>query len=146
DIPPGQDFAKEISAGIRNCSVVIAILTDHYTSRPWCLEEILQTKTLQQRGPLVVIDALESGEPRSFPWLGNAPVVVWKPQQTAGTCRTILWQSVREALRFHLNSLLLQQTAAQLPPTTRVNVLPSSPEPADLTKIQFVPDQRHCIL
>ena len=146
DIPPGQDFAKEISAGIRNCSVVIAILTDHYTSRPWCLEEILQTKKLEQRGPLVVIDALESGEPRSFPWLGNAPVVVWKPQQTAGTCLTILWQSVREALRFHLNSLLLQQTAAQLPPTTRVNVLPSSPEPADLTKIQVVPDQRHCIL
>jgi hypothetical protein len=146
DIPAGQDFAKEISAGIRNCSVVIAILTDHYTSRPWCLEEILLTKNLEQRGPLVVIDALESGEPRSFPWLGNAPVVVWKPQQTAGTCRTILWQSVREALRFHLNSLLLQQTAAHLPPTTRVNVLPSSPEPADLTRIHAVPDQRHCIL
>lgn len=151
DILAGQDFAKEIEAGIRNCSVVVAILTDHYTSRPWCLEEILLTKNLQQRGPLVVVDALETGEPRSFPWLGNAPVVVWKPHQVTGSCRTILWQSVREALRFHMNSLLLQQTAAQLPSNTCVNVLPSSPEPADLTKIQVGTDQvgtcqPHCIL
>ena len=135
DIPGGTDFASEIQSGLRNSSVVIAFLTDHYSSRPWCLEEIVMTKSRQPRGPLVVVDALEQGESRSFPWLGNAPVVVWKPELSLAACRTILWFALREALAFQLRTRQLEHTAATLLPGQKVTVLPSSPEPADLTTL-----------
>lgn len=146
DIRGGREFAGEINAGIRNCSVVLAFLTDHYSTRPWCLEEVVQVKSREPRGPLVVVNALEHGEMRSFPWLGNAPVVVWKPAQPDATARTILWQAVREALRFQLNADQLRRTAAQLPHPELVDILPSSPEPIDLARLAPVASRRRCIL
>lgn len=146
DIPGGQEFAVQIAAGIRNCSVVLAFLTDHYSTRPWCLDEVVQVKHREPRGPLVVIDALENGETRSFPWLGNAPVVVWKPAQPLDSSRTILWQAVREALRFQLNTEQLRQAAAQLPQPHLVDLLPCTPEPIDLARLPPLPDRRRCIL
>ncbi len=146
DIRGGRDFAAEIRTGIRNCSVVIAFLTDHYSGRPWCLEEILHTKTSAPRSPLIVVDALESGETRSFPWLGNTPVVVWKPAQPAVSVNTILWQAVRETLRFLLNTQQLQQIAANLPDSEQLDLLPTAPEPADLTQLPALPDRRRRIL
>ena len=146
DIRGGRDFSSEIRSGIRNCSIVIAFLTDHYSGRPWCLEEILHTKTSTPRSPLIVVDALERGETRSFPWLGNTPVVVWKPAQAAASVNTILWQAVRETLRFLLNRQQLQQVAANLPYSDQVDLLPTAPEPADLTQLPALSDRRRLIL
>jgi hypothetical protein len=146
DIRGGRKFAEEIAAGIRNCSVVLTFLTDHYSTRPWCLEEVVQVKHREPRGPLVVIDALENGETRSFPWLGNAPVVVWKPTQPLATARTILWQAAREALRFQLNTEQLRKAAAQLPQPELADLLPCSPEPIDLARLPPHRDRRRCIL
>jgi hypothetical protein len=64
-IASSQDFADAISAGIRDCSVMLAFQTDHYSSRPWCRREVLEAKRLGTH--VLIVDALQSGEARSFP-------------------------------------------------------------------------------
>ncbi|MEX8517768.1 MAG: TIR domain-containing protein [Leptothrix sp. (in: b-proteobacteria)] len=80
DIPTGSEFAKAIAQGVARSSLLV-ILTDAYASREWCREEILLAKEHQR--PVVVIDALDGCETRSFPYLGNVPRIRWSgdPQQ-----------------------------------------------------------------
>jgi hypothetical protein len=108
-IRPGADFAEEISSGLRDSSIVIAFLTDHYASRPWCQREVLDAKRLG--APILVVDALASGEPRNFPYLGNVPTVHWTGAHPEVEARQIVSRAVREALRFKHNRALLQQRA-----------------------------------
>ena len=74
DIPTGSEFAKAIESGIARTSLLV-ILTDAYATREWCREEILLAKEHQR--PVVVIDALNGYETRSFPYLGNVPRIRW---------------------------------------------------------------------
>jgi hypothetical protein len=126
-IRPGQSFASEISAGLQDSTIVVAFLTDHYASRPWCQREILEAKQLG--APILVVDALQSGEPRNFPYLGNLPTIHWTtpapnspsvPSSMAATAdasanspkaeaRRIVIRAVREALRFRHNRAVLER-------------------------------------
>ncbi len=72
DIPAGLHFDRVILAEIRR-SAVLAILTDAYSSREWCRREVLEAKRHQV--PMVVADCLEEHDPRSFPYLGNVPML-----------------------------------------------------------------------
>ncbi len=74
DIGAGSRFADDIAAGVRGASM-LCVLTDNYASREWCRREVLEAKRAQR--PIVVVDALTSREVRSFPYLGNLPVVRW---------------------------------------------------------------------
>ncbi len=74
DIPGGSLFAQQIADGIEDCSL-LCVLTDNYASREWCHREILLAKEKQR--PIAVIDALNTQEVRSFPYLGNLPVIRW---------------------------------------------------------------------
>lgn len=105
DIPPSGDFAKEIEAGIRDCSIVIGFLTDEYASRPWCQREIMDAKRLGV--PILVVDALESGEPRNYTYLGNLPTVHWSGTAPKSEARRIVSRAVRETLRFMHNRAIL---------------------------------------
>jgi hypothetical protein len=80
DIAVGSEFAKAIEAGVKDTSL-LCVLTDHYASREWCRKEILLAKEHQR--PIVVIDGLKSQEIRSFPYLGNVPVVRWRDDPVA---------------------------------------------------------------
>ncbi|AIE83770.1 TIR domain-containing protein [Fimbriimonas ginsengisoli] len=91
-IAPGYEFAKEIEDGIRG-STVIALVTDRYSSRPWCRKEILLAKAY--RRPIVVVDALEKEELRSFPYLGNCRVLRWTED-----AYSIVLAALSETLRF----------------------------------------------
>ena len=81
DIPTGSEFAKAIDQGVRSSSL-LAVLTDSYATREWCREEILLAKEHQR--PVVVVDALEASEARSFPYLGNVPRIRWDDDPQAG--------------------------------------------------------------
>ncbi|HVR41611.1 MAG TPA: toll/interleukin-1 receptor domain-containing protein, partial [Thermoanaerobaculia bacterium] len=72
DILPGTTFAKVIESRIRK-SIVLVVLTDTFASREWCRLEVLTARRLSV--PVVVLHALKDREPRSFPYLGNVPVV-----------------------------------------------------------------------
>ena len=77
DIPPGRSFSSVILEAISG-GVLMAVQTDTYSSREWCRREVLAAK--RAGVPMVVVDALEAGEHRAFPYLGNAPVVRMNPK------------------------------------------------------------------
>ena len=121
EIAPSQQFANAISAGVRDCSIMLAFYTDHYSSRPWCRREVLEAK---RRGAhILIVDALEAGEPRSFPYGGNVPVIRWRDSEPEVDARRVIDRAVLEALRFKHNRATLENNAA---PGERV--LPTAPE------------------
>ena len=78
DIPPGRRFSSVILEAISG-GVLLVVQTDTYSSREWCRREVLAAKLAGV--PMVVVDALAVGEPRAFPYLGNAPVVRMNPSR-----------------------------------------------------------------
>lgn len=121
EIATSQKFADAISAGIRDCSIMLAFHTDQYSSRPWCRREVLEAKRLGAH--ILLVDALESGEPRRFPYGGNVPTVRWQFRDPAVDARRVIDRAVLEALRFKHNRALLE--AAAEPSDI---VLPTAPE------------------
>ena len=113
DIAPGFDFRTEIEENIER-SVLVVLLTDHYASRTWCRREVLWAK--RNNCPLVVVHAVRNREERSFPYLGNTPVIRIavqdfdaNPQQN-NWCAQVVALALNEMLRFcwfraHLNDL-----------------------------------------
>lgn len=75
EIPPGFPFAREIEDRIGE-SILLVIRTDAYGTREWCQREVLAAKRVGV--PVVVVDALESAERRSFPYLGNVPTIRYR--------------------------------------------------------------------
>jgi hypothetical protein len=64
----GQQFSQNIGHG-----ALIAIETDAYHGRPWCNWEILEAKRLGRA--IVVMDVSLIGTGRTFPYIGNVPLV-----------------------------------------------------------------------
>jgi len=79
DISTGSRFKDAIERGVSDAAL-LAVLTDSYSSRSWCRREILLAKHYQR--PVVVVDAVQQREIRSFPYAGNTPVIRWngRPQ------------------------------------------------------------------
>jgi hypothetical protein len=106
DIPPGSDFSTEIEGNIER-SAVVAFQTDAYSSRPWCRRELLVAK--RHGCPVVVVNAVVSGEERTFPYLGNTPSLRWEPQgpdRSRDVVDLALYEVLRATYtRFHLKSL-----------------------------------------
>jgi hypothetical protein len=69
-IQPGKDFAAAIEQGIRD-TAVLALVIDHYSSRPWCRREVLYAK--KHRWPFVVVNALTGVDIRAFPYRAHGP-------------------------------------------------------------------------
>lgn len=109
DIAPGQEFEDAIRAGIRDCSIMLAFHTDQYGSRPWCRREVLEAK--EYGAHILVVDALESGESRSFPYAGNVPIIRWQFRDPQIDARRVIDRAVLEALRFKHNRATLEALA-----------------------------------
>lgn len=82
DIGFGADFARVIEDNAGKC-VVVAFVSDTYASRAWCRREVITAKS--NHCPIVVVNAIASGERRSFPYLGNVPTIRWD-----GSCASIV--------------------------------------------------------
>lgn len=76
DIPAGLRFNKVILQKVK-VSAVVAIHTDSYSSREWCRREIIEAK--RWNVPLVVANCISDLDERSFPYMGNVPVVRMDP-------------------------------------------------------------------
>lgn len=74
DIANGYDFENEIAQGVKNSALVV-FQTDEYSTREWCRIEIITAK--KYKSPIVIVNAVKSGEKRSFPYIGNAPSIRW---------------------------------------------------------------------
>lgn len=75
DIATGSRLAKAIERGVADAAL-LAVVTDSYSSRSWCRREVLLAK--QHQRPVVIVDAVQEGEVRRFPYAGNTPVIRWK--------------------------------------------------------------------
>ena len=76
DIPAGTKLLDVIYHHIGK-SIFLAIHTDNYSSSPWCRTEVIEAKRMGV--PMIVVDCLRSGDERSFPYLGNVPVIRMDP-------------------------------------------------------------------
>lgn len=121
-IPGGSLFAEEIEDGVRD-SALLALVTKNYSSREWCRREMLIAKRHQR--PLVVVDASEGVEIRSFPYGGNTPRIRW----IEGGARAAVDLLLKEALR-HRHSLLVLEAGKR----ENDHVLASPPEPTTVCR------------
>jgi len=83
DIAPGYPFEKELEANIQR-SVVVIFQTDAYASREWCQREIIMAK--QYKCPIVVVNVVNKGEKRNFPYLGNVPTLRCERNKLSDDC------------------------------------------------------------
>lgn len=72
DILDGNDFTKHISNGIIS-SLLVVMNSDVYADREWCRNELLEAKWNDV--PTVVVNCVRKGVKRSFPYIGNCPMV-----------------------------------------------------------------------
>lgn len=78
DIPAGLRFNKVLLQKVK-VSAVVAIHTDSYSSREWCRREIIEAK--RWNVPLVVANCVTDIDERSFPYMGNVPLVRMDPDK-----------------------------------------------------------------
>lgn len=66
--PPDRVLEEEVRR-----SAILVVYSDSFSSREWCGREVLVAK--ESGRPIVVADCIEGVDERSFPYLGNVPVV-----------------------------------------------------------------------
>lgn len=124
----GYDFAEAIETNVE-ASALIVFQTDLYASRDWCQMEALTAKI--HKCPIVVVNALEKGEKRSFPYLGNVPTVRWNKGGEAN----VLAAAMDQVLKNLYTTCLLKKIAALYGHPERY-VLASPPELLDFVEIR----------
>jgi hypothetical protein len=97
ELLPGEDFEdrfeKEISRG-----TLLAIVSDIYDSRPWCVFELTTAK--RARRPIILADVGEVRTSRTFPYGANLPKIrVDARAPGTGWIEQLLVQAVTEGLR-----------------------------------------------
>lgn len=72
DILDGYDFEKQIKANVEK-SLIMILETNTYSEREWCRIEALAGK--MNRVPGIVVSLVSGSVKRSFPYLGNVPII-----------------------------------------------------------------------
>ena len=121
----GEDFGRVLDENVTK-GPVIAVVTDAYAASVWCGQEILEAKAARQ--PVVVIDAIEKGHERSFPYLGNGPVTRWHADQPHVTYRSVEMLAIRETLRRTYLPLRVEHMCRMAGVPNVGIVLPRAPE------------------
>ena len=133
DIPPAEKFEAEIQKGLQDCSIVVVFLSDHYATRPYCQWEVLVSKRLGL--PMLLVDNLERGETRSFPYLGNIPTIHWNSQDRKASRIRVVFRALRETLRYLHNRASLTSLWINTPREEEQDIiLATSPEAITLSR------------
>lgn len=120
DIPAGLRFDKVILQRLK-VSAVVAVYTDSYSSREWCRREIIEAK--RSNVPLVVANCMKDVDERSFPYMGNVPVVRMDPD-TADRIDYIITRLLDEVLKDYLWRCRVKLATA----SKKVQFVPRPPE------------------
>jgi hypothetical protein len=124
DIAAGFEFENEINAGIDSAAFVV-VHTDAYASRVWCQHEVIRAK--RHLRPIVVVHAIEEGEPRSFPYIGNVPTIRWRPDDTS-RLEAVIGLVLREVLRAEYFQQHFDDLKKLFDVPDEVRALPRAPE------------------
>jgi hypothetical protein len=124
DIAAGFSFENEINAGIDTAAFAV-VHTDAYASRVWCQHEVIRAK--RHGRPIVVIHAIEEGEARSFPYIGNVPTIRWRAEEP-GRVEAVVGLVLREVLRTEYFQQHFDDLKKLFDVPTTVRALPRAPE------------------
>ncbi|WP_192179973.1 toll/interleukin-1 receptor domain-containing protein [Mesorhizobium amorphae] len=134
ELMPGENyedrFKEEIGRG-----TLLAIVSDVYDSRPWCVFELTQAK--RWRRPIVLADVGGRRISRTYPYGANVPRVRVRPD-TGDTSwiELLLVETMSEGLRCDL----FEQQATEASPTDTL-VLPRPPELFDIIHRDALPSR-----
>lgn len=133
-IPAGFPPDRVLEEEVRR-SAILVVYSDSFSSREWCGREVLVAK--ENDRPIVVADCIEGVDERSFPYLGNVPVVRLGSQLTRRVERVVgrlldeifkdfLWRCRTAALSRDNPHVKFVARAPEL--LTAVNTKAASPE------------------
>lgn len=125
ELTPGETYSKRFEEEIEHCTL-LAIVSDVYDSRPWCIFELTAAK--RARRPIVLADIGMGRTSRTYPYGANLPRVKVRPEPS-GTIWIVplLVETMSEGLRC---DLFLRQAKLACPDDTLV--LPRPPELFDV--------------
>jgi hypothetical protein len=131
ELMPGEDFRARFEREIGH-GTLLAIVSDSYDSRPWCVFELTTAK--RARRPIVLADVGRARTSRTFPYGANLPKVRVKPDENAEWIERLLVDVLSEGLRCDIfvsdAELRAQATTVEAP-----IILPRPPELFDLAEL-----------
>lgn len=134
DIPAGLHFDEVLLHQVR-VSAMVAIHTDSYSSREWCRKEIIEAKTWNV--PLVIANSISTVDERSFPYMGNVPLVRLGHDVTdVGRIDIVVGRLLEEVLKDYLWRCQTHEIRATL--SVRAIFIPRPPELISLSCIPTV--------
>lgn len=95
DLPITRSYRGQFEATIKN-SIFVVIQTDSYSTRPFCQWELLKAK--EHNRPILILQKLERGEERAFPYAGNVPTRIFQ-NVTPSSIEKMLLEIMSETLR-----------------------------------------------
>lgn len=137
ELNPGEDFRtrfeREIGGG-----TLIAIVSDVYDSRPWCVFELTTAK--RHRRPIVLADVGGVRISRTFPYGANLPRVRITPEPGSDAwIEPLLVEALSEGLRCDLFQAQAARALAARGGDDDVLVLPRPPELFDVVNAPKIP-------
>ena len=132
ELMPGDKFESRFKTEIGR-GTLLAIVSDIYDSRPWCVFELTEAK--RSRRPIVLADIGGGRTSRTYPYGANLPRVRVKPHTgTTDWIEPLLVETMSEGLRCDL----FERQAVIVSPIDTL-VLPRPPELFDIVHRDSVP-------
>ncbi|PTM77110.1 toll/interleukin-1 receptor domain-containing protein [Cereibacter johrii] len=127
ELNPGEDFSERFAEEIES-GTLLAVVSDAYDSRPWCVFELTTAK--RKRRPIVLADIGQRRTSRTYPYGANLPKVriFPKPDDTSWI-EPLLVETISEGLRC---DLFERQAARVVRNSKSVLLLPRPPELFDV--------------
>lgn len=127
NIMEGYNFGQQILDNV-DSSIMVVIFSNAYSSREWCLKEILRAKKSQI--PLIVVYAVNGDIDRTFPYIGNVPATQYRDDWTP-----VINLLLRTTLYHKYQRLLLDKLKGQ-----DMEILPFAP---DAYCLSYYKDKNH---
>jgi hypothetical protein len=126
DIGKGENFEDEISTAITE-SIFLILNTDEYSSREWCIKEIIYAK--KNSCPIIHVNAAKDRTKRVFPYLGNFPSIKLKVSSNGNSnideiIATVLLETLRYKYHKILNEEILSKFKKGQNPFYKASALP----------------------
>lgn len=134
ELMPGENFEMKFKEEIGH-GTLLAIVSDIYDSRPWCVFELTEAK--RARRPIVLADIGGRRTSRTYPYGANLPRVRVKPDPGSATwIELLLVEAMSEGLRC---DLFERQASLASPGNTLI--LPRPPELFDVVHRETLPNR-----
>jgi hypothetical protein len=138
ELMPGEDYQQRFKDEIET-GTLLAIVSDLYDTRPWCVFELTEAK--RKRRPIVLADVSRVRTSRTYPYGANLPRVRYSPSDRAAI-EALLVDVLSEGLRC---DLFVRQADRALAAGSRAGLtLPRPPELFDL--VQRPPEELGAVI